>query len=58
MERFISELTSIYEAAGASTHSDPVTPKTSPVALDMRGKHEPASPSPRVTPYIPAHRVA
>jgi hypothetical protein len=58
MERFIGELTSIYEAAGASAQADPLAPKAAPVAHDMRGKHDPASPSPRVTPYIPAHRVA
>jgi hypothetical protein len=32
--------------------------KAAPVSIDMRQKAESLSPSPRVTPYIPAHRVA
>jgi hypothetical protein len=58
MERFISELTSIYESAGASAQSEFLGSKPVPVALDPRMKGENNAPSPRVTPYIPAHRVA
>ncbi len=56
MERFIAEMTSIYETA--STHGEPMSHKPAPVSLDMRQKAESVSPAPRVTPYIPAHRVA
>jgi hypothetical protein len=56
MERFIAEMTSIYETA--STHGEPMSHKPAPVSLDMRQKAESLSPAPRVTPYIPAHRVA
>jgi hypothetical protein len=58
MERFIGELTSIYEAAGVSAQSETIAPKATTVSLDMRTKSDPVAPSPRVTPYIPAHRVA
>jgi hypothetical protein len=57
MERFIGELTSIYETAGMTAQNES-THKPTPVALDVRAKSDPISHSPRVTPYIPAHRVA
>lgn len=58
MERFISELTSIYETASVSAQAESLAPKPTPVALDPRVKAESGALSPRVTPYIPAHRVA
>jgi hypothetical protein len=57
LERFIGELSSIYDLTGASLHNEQIAPKPTPVSLETRQKPEPSS-SPRVTPYIPAHRVA
>jgi hypothetical protein len=57
MERFIAEMTSIYETAPTS-HGESIAHKPAPVSLDVRQKAESMSPAPRVTPYIPAHRVA
>ncbi|MBY6240581.1 hypothetical protein [Methylosinus sp. Sm6] len=53
MERFIAEMTNIYETA--SVHDEAISQKA---PIEMRQKVEPVSPAPRVTPYIPAHRVA
>lgn len=58
MERFISELTNIYETAADAGHGESIGQRTTPVSIDMRQKAEASAVSPRVTPYIPAHRVA
>lgn len=57
MERFIGELSSIYDS-GPVTHGEPKAQKQAPAAIENRPKNEAVSASPRVTPYIPAHRVA
>ncbi|WP_400766678.1 hypothetical protein [Methylosinus sporium] len=57
MERFIGELSSIYDSSNGQA-SEPTMHKPSVAALDARHKSDIASASPRVTPYIPAHRVA
>ncbi len=64
MERFISELSTIYEsstgasAAGGAAQSEPSAPKPASVVVENRPKNEVVPASPRITPYIPAHRVA
>jgi hypothetical protein len=58
MERFIGELTNIYEPGSIQSEAAHSVPqKPTPVAVETR-KSDLGSASPRVTPYIPAHRVA
>ncbi|HEY8065704.1 MAG TPA: hypothetical protein VIF40_13425 [Methylosinus sp.] len=58
MERFIGELSSIYESPNAPAMNDGPLHKPTVASLDSRHKNDMPSSSPRVTPYIPAHRVA
>ncbi|MBG0808624.1 hypothetical protein IY145_04470 [Methylosinus sp. H3A] len=58
MERFIGELSSIYESSSAPAQNDGPLHKPTVAALDNRHKSDLGASSPRVTPYIPAHRVA
>lgn len=61
MERFIGELSNIYESpAPAVVQGDQEVEKPAAPAVveSSRVKKEVVSASPRVTPYIPAHRVA
>jgi hypothetical protein len=57
MERFIGELSSIYDGANGQASESPAH-KPTVAALDNRHKSDIGASSPRVTPYIPAHRVA
>lgn len=57
LERFIGELTSIYEGGAALGNAAPPA-KSAPVVVDAGRKKDGGASSPRVTPYIPAHRVA
>lgn len=71
MERFIAEMSSIYESGAAApteqTAAAPAAPtaasaqtalRQTPTVIEGRAKGEAGAASPRVTPYIPAHRVA
>jgi hypothetical protein len=58
MERFIGELSTIYENANAPLQNETPIHKPSVASLDARSKNDLSASSPRVTPYIPAHRVA
>lgn len=58
MERFIGELSNIYDGANAPAQNEASLHKATVAALDSRHKNDVSSGSPRVTPYIPAHRVA
>ncbi|PWB82608.1 MAG: hypothetical protein C3F11_11125 [Methylocystaceae bacterium] len=59
MDRFIAELTSIYQPAAGSAQHAPSVQKQAPSILEPRPKSDAvAASSPRVTPYVPAHRVA
>ncbi len=59
MERFIGEISSIYEASMAANHQEPSLQKQLLSAMENRFESENTTiPSPKVTPYIPAHRVA
>lgn len=57
MERFIAEMTSIYEPG--ATQQEPPAQKQTPSIAEARLKNDTLiGSSPRVTPYVPAHRVA
>jgi alpha-D-ribose 1-methylphosphonate 5-phosphate C-P lyase len=57
MERFIAEMSNIYESL--ASHEDVGVCQHTPQAVESRHEVDPGSiPSRKVTPYIPAHRVA
>jgi hypothetical protein len=57
MDRFIGEVTNLYDIA--SKQQDASADKLTPPATENKVKSEAATNSaPRVTPYIPANRVA
>lgn len=67
MERFIAEMSSIYESGAAAPTEQTAAPtaasaqtalRQTPTVIEGRAKGEAGAASPRVTPYIPAHRVA
>ncbi|MBI1867106.1 MAG: hypothetical protein HYS06_02210 [Methylocystis sp.] len=59
MERFIGEISNIYDSSSLAKPQEPsVQQRVSPSIEHRRESEAVPIPSPKVTPYIPAHRVA
>jgi hypothetical protein len=59
MERFIGEMSSIYEGSSAPEPKEKEIGAAFPPAVAKKSASETgAAPSPKVAPYLPTHRVA